>query len=692
MTRLNPKATTRAALLLMAGLCALSSSTRADEGMWTFDNPPTAQVRQRYGLTLTPEWLAHLQRASVHFGGGSGSFVSPNGLVLTNHHVARGCIERLSTAERDLDGQGFYARTYAEELRCPGTVLKVLMSSEDVTAKITAAAKDAADDAARAAARTAASAAVESACERDTGLRCQTVALYGGAVVHLYRYKEWDDVRLVFAPPEQAANFGGDDDNFTFPRFAFDYAFARVYENGKPAASTGVLKLASQPLKEGDPVFVTGHPGSTDRLRPAVELQYERDVTVPQRLALARASQTLLKTYGKRSAEAFRQAQGPLAGTENWLKAMTGEYLALKTPDVLARKAADEQALRQAWARLGTGGEDPWKLAEKAVESRRQRQAELTYMNLGWGGLLGSAGGLVELAQERERPLADRLPGFGDAALPQIERRLRSRFPVYPELVIEQMTLQFTTAQSNLGAGHPFVKAVLGNDTPRAAAERLVRGTKLADPAVREALITGKLAAIQASTDPMIVLARTVSPMLRELSQYQRVNIGVPLQRAAEQIAAIRFQVLGTSVPPDATGTLRLSYGKVAGYRTESTTNPWKTTFGGLYARADAFDNAMPFTLSPPLVAARDKVDARWPLNHVSTNDIIGGNSGSPLVNAQGELVGLIFDGNIESLAGRYIYREEADRAVSVDAMAIVRSLETVFGAPALAAEVRGQR
>lgn len=675
--------------LAAASTLALCSNTHADEGMWTFDNPPLAQIQKAYGLQITPQWLQALQLAAVNFGGASGSFVSSKGLVLTNHHVARGCITRLSTPERDLDTNGFQAATPEQELRCPGTVLKTLISSEDVTAQVQAGTAAAKTDAERAALRKQVLGQLESACEKSTGLRCQMVGLYGGAQTHVYRYQEWDDVRLVFAPEQQAANFGGDDDNFTFPRFAFDFSLVRVYRDGKPITPPGVLKLASQPLKAGDPVFVAGHPGSTDRLFPVAQLTFERDVSLPQRLATAKANQAMLHAYAKRSPEAARQAAGGISSIENWLKAMLGEYKTLKQPEVLAGKLAAEQALRQAWAQRGGKGNDPWLQAEQAIAQLRSREAEVSEVGFG-RGLLGTAGTLVQLAQERNLPEAQRLPGFREAALPQIERRLKAHFPVYPELAVAQLQLQLERAQQRLGAHHAFVKALLQGASPADAAQRLVAGTTLADPAVRIALMAGGLPALKASADPMVQAALVVAPMVRELEQFEEIQVATPLQKAAEQIARIRFEVLGTSVYPDATGTLRLSWGQVAGYQSEGKTNPWKTTFGGLYARADAFDGAEPFDLAPKVAAARNKVDPRWPLNLVSTDDIIGGNSGSPLVNARGELVGLIFDGNIESLAGRYVYRGALDRAVSVDAHAVVHALETIYDAPGLAAELKG--
>ncbi|MFZ2990011.1 S46 family peptidase [Ideonella sp.] len=411
---------------LPLGLIALGlmvNQARADEGMWTFDQPPLADIQARHGLKLTPEWLRQVQLASVNFGGASGSFVSSRGLVLTNHHVARGCIARLSTPERNLERDGFYAAKPADELRCPGTVLKVLMSSGDVTDAVRAAVARAASPAERNTARKTAVAALERDCQQATALRCQVVPLYGGSLFHVYRYKEWDDVRLVFAPETQAASFGGDADNFVYPRFALDFAFARVYEGGQPAQPPGVLKLAATPVADGDTIFVPGHPGSTDRLRTMAQLRAARDLNLPRQLASLAAQQAMLHDYARQSPEAARQAADVLAGIENRLKAQRGEHAALLDPAVFARKQQEEDALRAGWARLGQPG-DPWALVEQAVARQNAQRDLSTALNFGFRGPLANAGGLVELARERALPEAQRLSAYRDTALPQIERQL----------------------------------------------------------------------------------------------------------------------------------------------------------------------------------------------------------------------------------------------------------------------------
>ncbi len=701
---------TSAALVL-----ASWSPAWADEGMWTLDSPPLERIRQRYGVELTPQWLDHLRQSAVNFEA-SGSFVSARGLMLTNHHVASSCIDKLSSPGRDLTRHGHLARTSAEELRCPGGTARVLMAIEDVSSTVQKAAAAGATDEQKNARRKAAIAELEAKCRTGSGLTCQVVSLYSGSLYHLYRFKEWDDVRLVFAPEAQAANFGGDADNFVYPRFALDFALMRVYEDGKPVQSTQHLALARQPLAEGDPVFVVGHPGRTFRLRTLAQLKSHRDIALPLQLASAKAQQDLLHAYSARSPEAARQAQDVLFGVENWLKGTRGAHAALSTPAVMERKSAEEAEFRAGYARLGLEG-DPWAQVEAAVDRYNARAKDLWAVGYGRHTLFEQAGRLVELSHERLLPEAQRLRAYRDAEIPDIERGLKADVPLYKDLEIARLAGQFDEAQRLLGAGHPFVQAVLGGATPPqpapgrpkaaetrlaggtgtpgpgadsdAAAEALVRGSRLDQARERSALLAGGVAAIEASDDPLIRLARAVYPMRRELAKFEEEQIETPIEQAALRLGQARFAIHGKAVPPDATATLRLAYGRVAGYESHGIRMPWKTTFGGLYARADGFDNKPPFDLAPKVQQARARVDSRLPLNFVATVDITGGNSGSPVVNQRGEWVGLIFDGNLDSLGGRYAYTDTQARAVAVDARAILHALDHIYGAGRLAQELR---
>ena len=695
-SRLQPRpipAVLAATLLLAAG------PAPADEGMWAFEHPPIAQIRERHGVTLTPAWLDALRAASVNYGA-SGSFVSDRGLLMTNHHVALSCIANVSSRGRDLARDGFLARRPADEIRCPGDAARVLVSTEDVTDAITQATAGARNDEERNSRRKIAIAEQESRCKQSSGLRCEVVAMYSGALFQLYRFQEWEDVRLVFAPEYQAAFFGGDPDNFVFPRFALDVALFRVYDKaGQPVRPAHHLRLASQPLKDGDLVFSAGHPHQTERLMTLAQLNELRDVELPLHVASAENMQALLQAYSRRSPEAARQALDSLFGTENWLKSQRGQLDALRDPVVMARKADDEARFRAAYAKLSAPAgsaaaamTDPWQQIDAATQRHRSRAAELWTVGYGYRTLFATAGQLVEQAYERQLPEGERLPDYRDAAMNGMERELKAELPVYKDLEVVRLTGVLADAKRLLAADHPYLRATLGSDTPEAAAERLIRSSSVDQAAERTRLLAGGVAAIEASTDPLIRAARAVYPLRRALQRFNEEQVQSPIERAAQALGQARFAIDGFKVPPDATGTLRLSYGVVRGYQSHGWTMPWKSTWGGWLARADSFDQRPPFNLPARIEKSRRQVDPRTPLNLVSTLDIIGGSSGSPVVNQRGEWVGLVFDSNLEALGGAFVYTDERARALSVHADAIVTALDQVYGAPALARELRGGR
>lgn len=687
----------RFATVTLAASFVAATTAHADEGLWTFDNPPSELVRQRYGVALDPAVLRHLQAASVHFDA-SAAFVSGRGLLLTNHHVALDCIDQLSSARRDIGTHGHLARRPAEELRCPGGVARVLLSTEDVTAQVQQAMAGAGSDEHRNALRKATIAKLESACTATASTggkapqeRCEVVSLYSGSLFHRYRFREWDDVRLVFAPEYQAGFYGGDPDNFVYPRYALDFALLRVYENGLPLKSPAHLKLARRPLVEGDLVFAAGHPGQTERLQTLAQLKATRDVQLPLQLATAESQQALLQAYSARSPEAARQALDKLFGTENWLKSQRGQFAALNDPALMAKKEAEEAEFRKAYAARGLAG-DPWAEVEAATARQVARAKELWAVDYGYRTLFAAAGKLVEQAYERRLPEDQRLADYRDAALPKLERELKADTPFYKALEAARSIGYWREARGWLGDEHPFVRAVLAGGTPEDAADRWLQPTRVDEAAYRASLLAGGVPAIEASTDPLIQLARAVYPLRRELVKFREERVDTPIQQAAERLGQARFTLHGRQLPPDATGTLRLSYGKVAGYVSHGQATPWKTTLGGMLARADAFDGKPPFDLPASITRARGRIDPRVPLNLVTTADIVGGNSGSPLVNARGEWVGVVFDSNLEALGGRFVYTDAQARSVAVHAEAILHVLDKVYGAPQLAQELRGAR
>jgi len=682
-------------LVLLVTTLAATKPSAADEGMWTLDNPPVKQLEEKYNFTPNAQWLDHIRLASVRFNdGGSGSFVSPNGLVITNHHVAFGQLQKVSTPEKDYVKDGFHAKTPAEELKCPDLELNVLVSMEDVTGRVQGAVKPGMTEKQALDARKAEQAKIQKESLDKTGLRSDVVSLYQGGEYWLYRYKKYTDVRLVFAPEQQMAFFGGDPDNFTFPRYDLDFAIMRVYENGQPVQSKDYLKWNSKGATDGDLVFVSGHPGSTERGLTMAQLMLDRDLIYPTRIARYKRQLEALRAYAKRGPEQARQAAEEIFGFENSLKAVTGEFNGMDKAlfDKKAKEEADLRSKVTANAEWRRQYGDAW----DAIAAATKKQSEI--FKLQQFRTISSASNLASLARqivvyvaEIKKPDAQRLSGFHDSQLEELKFYLFSPAPVYPEFEEAMLAFSLQYSLDELGPNDPWVKTVLNGKTPAEVASEVIKGTKLADPAVRKSLLEGGEAAVNASTDPLIVLARKVDPFFRELRKQYEDSVESVVTAASEKIAKARFAIYGKSVYPDATFTLRLAYGAVKGYPMNGTKAPSKTTFYGLYDRSASFNNQPPFNLTPRFVERRDKIDLSTPLNFVMSADIIGGNSGSPVVNRNGEFVGLIFDGNIESLTGNFVYLEEANRAVAVHSAAIIEALRKVYDAPALANELEGK-
>ncbi len=682
--------------LMLMGIAGLVSFGMADEGMWTFDNPPTKLLQQRYGFTPTAEWLEHVRLASVRFmDGGSGSFVSPHGLVMTNHHVAVGQLQKVSTPERDYVATGFYAATPEEELKCPDLEVNVLVSMEDVTARVRAAVTKGMSDEQALEARRAVIAAIEKESLETTGLRSNVISLYHGGEYWLYRYKKYTDVRLVFAPERQAAYFGGDFDNFTYPRYDLDVAFFRVYEDGKPVNSQHYFRWNAKGASEGELVFVSGNPGSTDRLYTYDQLLFQRDYQYPMILDYINKRIAILREYAKRGPEQERRALVQIFGLENSKKALTGEYQGLLDAKLMARRKAAEEEFRALVASKPEWKKaygDAWETVSRVIKKQTPKAKERFYGRIMGSRLAGFASTLVFHAIEVKKPDGQRLPGYHDSELEELKFRLLSPAPIYLDL--EEANLAGTLALSleQLGPDHPFIKTVLNGRSPEQAAAELIQGTKLADVAFRKSLLEGGESAVQSCTDPLIVLMRKLEPMMRADIEWSKKHVESVLTPATEKIAQARFAVYGKAAYPDATFTLRLSYGAVKGYPMNGTKAPYKTTLYGLFDRALSFDREKDFDLPERFWQRKDQLDLATPVNFVSTCDIIGGNSGSPVINAQAEVVGLIFDGNIESLVGRFVYDEEANRAVAVHTGYISEALRKLYDAAPLADEIEGTK
>jgi len=679
-------------LVLALGLAAsFPAPARADEGMWTFDNLPLERLQKNYGFSPTHEWLEHVQRSCVNFGGGSGAFVSADGLVLTNHHVALGQLQKMSSGAHDYQHDGFFARNRAEEMPCPDLELKVLWSTEDVTAAVNAAIDPHALPQAQNAQRKAALAKLEQEATQRSGLKTEAVELYQGGEYWLYGYKTYKDVRLVCAPEEQIAFFGGDPDNFTFPRYNLDFAFFRVYENAAPVRPRHYLAWSPAGSKEGDLVFVVGHPGRTNRRRTLAQYTYERDVERPIRIRLQERRVASLEAYAARGREEARQASGPLRGLENNLKRERGFLELLSDPTFLAQKRAAEQALRarvNADRALAASAGVAWERIDAAEKVLRTRgRARLFHDITRVSRLLDLGTGIVRMSAEMEKPNEKRFKEYRDANLPSQRFQLLSPAPVYPAMEEAVIADRLQTCLDSLGAADPWVKAALAGRSPQAVAHELA-GSGLPDVAERKRLLEGGRAAVEASSDPVIQFARRTDDAYREERKWYEDHVESVEALEGAKIAKAVFTLDGRSSYPDATGTLRLSYGRTAGYEQLGTKVPWQTSFYGLYDRARSFGAAPPYDLPERIRGVAKTFDLTTPFNFVSTNDIIGGNSGSPVLDRDAHYVGLVFDGNIQSFAWEFGYTDRQARCVSVDSRAIIESLRHIYGMAALADEI----
>lgn len=698
----------RSALVSVSLLAVGLSPLLADEGMWLFNNPPLAQLKEKYQFEPTPQWLEHLQKASVRFNsGGSGSFVSANGLVITNHHVGFDTLQKLSTEKNNYVRDGFHARTGAEEVKADDLELNILLSIEDVTARVNAGVPSGVTGEEASKARAKVIAEIEKESQEKSGQRSDVVTLYQGGVYNLYRYKRYDDVRVVFAPEQQIAFFGGDPDNFEYPRFNLDVCFFRAYENGQPAKVEHFLKWNAKGPADGELTFVSGHPGRTERQLTTAELADKRDNEVPYYLNLLYRRESMLGAFAKRSLENSRRAREDLFGIENGRKAYRGLQNALLDPEVW--NAIEEQQMEL----QGAMKSDPKTSSAVAAYDRIHEAQQATgetlpiyhYYETSRGRATASyraprgfystlfkyARRLVRAGAERAKPNGERFPEFRESNKESLELDLFSTAQIYDDM--EQLTLSdsLTDLAAFFGAEDPLVKQVLDGKSPTDRAAELVKGTQLKDPAVRRKLYEGGAAAVAAANDPMIELASLIDVPAREARAAWEAQDEIK-QQAYSEIAQARFAVKGTGTFPDATFTLRLSYGPVSGYEEDGKPVPPFTTLAGVYTRSTEHNNQPPFDLPKRWVERKSKLNLSTPFNFITTADIVGGNSGSPVVNKENEFVGIIFDGNIHSHVLDYIYSDKRARAVSVHSAAITEALRKVYDATALADELEGAK
>ncbi|HME89235.1 MAG TPA: S46 family peptidase [Chthoniobacterales bacterium] len=688
-------------------LVGLSDRAFGDEGMWLFNNPPLKQLKEKYQFEPTPQWLERLQKSSVRFNsGGSGSFVSGTGLCITNHHVGADALQKASSEQHNYLKEGFYAKTQAEEIKCADLELNVLMSIEDVTARVNDAVKTAMSPDAASKARDAVIAAIEKESKDKTGLRSDVVTLYQGGVYHLYRYKRYDDVRIVFAPEQQMAFYGGDPDNFEYPRFDLDICIFRVYENGQPAKVDNYLKWNPNGPSDGELTFVSGNPGRTDRQLTVDELAYRRDIEVPKWLQIFNRREVLVNSWSERSFENARRGRDDLFGDQNNRKRYDGYIAALFDPEIWAQIEAREKKLGGAisgdaklksvistYDRIKKAQAEEEKIALRYDYLEQERPITVGYRGprAFFGTLFKYARLLTRAVDERAKPNGERIADFRDSAKESLELMLFSTEPVYDDYETLRLTDSLTDFAEKFGANDPLVRQVLNGKSPHARAVELVNGTKLKDVDLRKKLYAGNAAGLQAAHDPMLDVARLIDKPARDARKIHETQEEIKKQ-AYTEIAKARFAIEGTGNYPDATFTLRLSYGTARGYEEDGKQIAPFTNFAGLYERAAAHENKPPFDLPQRWIDKKSSLNPETRFNFVSDADIIGGNSGSPVVNKAGEFVGIIFDGNIQSLVHDCIFSDKQARAVSVDSAAISEALRKIYDAQPLVDELQSAK
>jgi len=660
----------------------------ANEGLWTFDAVPKAAIQKDYNYRVTDGFLSFLRMSTLRMNvGGSGSFVSQDGLIMTNHHIAHDCVAKLSTKDHDYVAEGFYAPTMKDERKCPDLEVNRLMDIQDVTNDVLGAAKKGMSDADALRAKKSMMSKLEKACADATGMRCDVVTLYHGGKYMLYRYKKYTDIRVVFAPEFPIAFFGGNEENFTFPRYDLDVAFLRAYENNKPVQTGSFLRFSLTGPKKGDLVFVVGNPGRTGRLLTVDQLKMVGRRSYPFILKVLKIKDKILNLYAAKGAEEARRSQEARFYTENGIKAITGFVASLDQKWLWQKKRTAEKKMRAGFAKIGHG-RNPWKLISKAQKVMRRIYKRYYLLERGYeyfGHLHGMAKGLARYVTETSKPNAKRLRRYRDSNLGSVRMRLMAKLPVYKDYEELGMRTGLEIISSLMGKNSKITKTILQGKSAAKLAHDIIVKTKVGSLDFRKKLIKMSPEQLKSCKDPLIRLVMLEDGFARKALKTYQDKVDGPEKDGMETIARIRFKLYGNTVYPDATFTPRLSFGAVKGYKeAKGFVKPF-TKISGLYKKAG---KKYPYKLPEKWVKAKKSIDMNTPMNFCSTNDIIGGNSGSPVIDTDGNAVGLIFDGNIYSLGNRFVYREKVERAVSVDTAAIIEALKKVYNAPSLVHEL----
>ncbi|MEK6704425.1 MAG: S46 family peptidase [Bdellovibrionota bacterium] len=673
----------------------MNTAIHADEGMWLFNQLPLEVLKQKYDFTPTPEWIDHVMKSSVRFNiGGSGSFISKSGLVLTNHHVASDTLQKLSTPQKNLYREGFYAETQDQEIKAPDLELNQLISIEDVTARVMGVVKPEMPPQEAYAAQKSEKAKIEKESFEQTGLRSDVVTLYMGGQFHLYRYKKYTDIRLVFAPELDIAFFGGDQDNFEFPRYDLDMAIFRAYENGNPVNVENYFSWSRTDVIENELIFVSGHPGGTDRIQTVSALKAQRDFQLPAILNFIYRQEIFLQQYGYEGKEQDRLASTDLFGIKNGRKVLMGQLKGLQDQKMMQAKLKAESELKLEISKrpelVSTLSAFDQIAEAEAMDAKLSKRSNFLegYMGLNTK-LFRIAKTLVRMAAEDLKKDSDRLPEFQVSHRASLEQRLFSTAPIYTQYEQAKLTFSLQYLAEQLGEDSPIVQKILMGKSPEERAQELIEGTSLAAVEVRKLIAKGGMKAIRYSQDTMIRLAAAIDPDARSIRKMTEDKVEGPKQQAYAEIAKALFAVYGTKVYPDATFTLRLTFGTVSGHMDNGQLIAPITKIGGAFEHERNHESEKPWKLPASWHQAKDKLNLEVPFNFISSADIIGGNSGSPVINRQGEFVGLIFDGNIHSTVGNFVYIPETNRAVAVNSGGILEALSKIYNAKALVEELQ---